>query len=80
MAAPEEQECSRIIVSVPKKYFKRAVKRNLLKRRMREVYRTSKGTLGEKKINLMLVWSCKELGSIDVVREETQYILNKINK
>jgi len=35
-------DVSRIMVSVPKKQFKRAVKRNLLKRRMREAYRLQK--------------------------------------
>lgn len=33
---------SRILVSVPKRNFKRAVKRNLLKRRIREAYRLQK--------------------------------------
>ena len=36
---------SRIVVSVPKRSFKRAVKRNLLKRRIRESYRRQKGLL-----------------------------------
>ena len=36
---------SRILVSVPKRNFKRAVKRNLLKRRIRESYRLQKGLL-----------------------------------
>lgn len=34
---------SRMMVSVPKKLFRRAVKRNLLKRRIREAYRLNKG-------------------------------------
>ena len=38
-------EVSRILVSVPKRYFKRAVKRNLLKRRIRESYRLQKELL-----------------------------------
>ena len=33
---------NRLVVSVPKKFFKRAVKRNLLKRRIRESFRTQK--------------------------------------
>lgn len=33
---------NRIVVSVPKKFFRRAVKRNLLKRRIREAYRLNK--------------------------------------
>ena len=36
---------SRIVVSVPKRSFKRAVKRNLLKRRIRESYRRQKSIL-----------------------------------
>lgn len=41
----EGEEPSRIVVSVPKRLFKRAVKRNLLKRRLREAYRRQKGLL-----------------------------------
>lgn len=37
---------SRILVSVPKKLFHRAVKRNLLKRRMREAFRVQQGLIG----------------------------------
>ena len=37
-----------ILVSVPKKRFKRAVKRNILKRRIREAYRLNKQTINEK--------------------------------
>ena len=39
------QEPARIVVSVPKRSFKRAVKRNLLKRRIRESYRRQKSLL-----------------------------------
>ena len=34
---------ARIVVSIPKKRFKRAVKRNLLRRRIKESYRLRKG-------------------------------------
>lgn len=36
---------NRIVVSVPKKCFRRAIKRNLLKRRIREAYRLNKNLL-----------------------------------
>ena len=42
---PDPDRASRIVVSVPKRLFKRAVKRNLLKRRIRESYRRQKGLL-----------------------------------
>ena len=42
---PESSDPARIVVSVPKRNFKRAVKRNLLKRRIRESYRRQKGLL-----------------------------------
>ena len=41
----EGAESTRILVSVPKRHFKRAVKRNLLKRRIRESYRLQKDLL-----------------------------------
>lgn len=40
-----ELSFNRIVVSVPKKCFRRAVKRNLLKRRIREAYRLNKNLL-----------------------------------
>lgn len=42
--APSVDE-AQILISVPKKYFKRAVKRNLLKRRIREAWRLQKDLL-----------------------------------
>ncbi|MEM6829859.1 MAG: ribonuclease P protein component [Bacteroidota bacterium] len=38
----EEEGCHQILISVPKKNFKRAVDRNLIKRRIREAYRLNK--------------------------------------
>ena len=40
-----ETGLSQILISVPKRNFKRAVDRNLLKRRIREAYRLSKNLL-----------------------------------
>ena len=42
-----ERPVVRMAVSVPRKIFKRAVKRNLLKRRIREAYRLNRTVLTE---------------------------------
>lgn len=55
---------NRIIVSVPKKRFRRAVMRNLLKRRMREAYRLNKALVGSEGVDILFVYDHTEaLGS-----------------
>ena len=71
---------SRMLVSVPKRYFKRAVRRNLLKRRMREAYRTQKALLGCDGVDFMLAWSSKECGDWLTVRDEVAAALTRIGK
>lgn len=51
---------SRIVVSVPKRSFKRAVKRNLLKRRIRESYRRQKSLLAHP-WDLLIVYTSREV-------------------
>lgn len=52
---------SRIMVSVPKKLFKRAVKRNLLKRRIRESYRLQKSLLNGQDTDILFIYNTKEI-------------------
>ena len=50
----------RMMVSVPKRAFKRAVKRNLLKRRIRESYRRQKGLLPAG-VDILFIYASQEL-------------------
>ena len=68
------------MVSVPKKLFKRAVKRNLLKRRMREAYRLQKELLGTPGHDILFVYNSGEILPSAVIREEVASLLEKFAK
>ncbi len=72
---------SRILVSVPKKLFKRAVKRNLLKRRLRESYRLQKEMLPEGEgLDIMFVYNTKEILAFKEIYSLVGQILAKVRK
>lgn len=73
---PNECGFARIIVSVPKKKFKRAVKRNLLKRRIREAYRQQKP---EGSVDILFVYNCDEVVSFDCIYEAVGAICSKVS-
>lgn len=56
----DQTDFNRIVVSVSKRLFKRAVKRNLLKRRIREAYRLQKATLPGAGVDMMFIYKSKE--------------------
>ena len=72
------QEHARIVVSVPKKLLRRAVKRNLLKRRIRESYRIQKALLDDSRVDLMFVYASKEVLDSAVIREAVGTILTTV--
>ncbi len=72
------QQPNSIIVSVPKRLFKRAVKRNLLKRRLREAYRTQKGILPPKGYSILFLYNTKNVLEYASVREQIASVLQKI--
>ena len=71
---------NRIMVSVPKRLFKRAVKRNLLKRRMREAYRLQKELLPVPGHDILFVYNSAEIADFSVIREEVASVLQKFGK
>lgn len=68
----------RMMVSVSKKFFKRAVKRNLLKRRIRESYRLQKGILGGADVDVMFVYNSKGLAGFEEISSAVGEILESI--
>lgn len=76
----ENEDVNRIMVTVSKKFFKRAVKRNLLKRRMREAYRLQKSLLSARGIDFMVSYNCKEILDYQVIYSEMTAILSKIDQ
>lgn len=73
-------DVDRIMVSVPKKLFKRAVKRNLLKRRIRESYRKQKHNLTiEGGLDVLFMYSTKEIMTYEQIYEAVGQIIDKIN-
>lgn len=77
---PNGLDFSRIMISVPKRLFKRAVKRNLLKRRIREAYRTQKSVLGETHADILFQYNTTEILSSSQISEIVLEILNKVSQ
>ena len=68
---------SRIVVSVPKRSFKRAVKRNLLKRRIREAYRRQKDILGPG-FDVVFIYILPSLATYDEVFADMTSVLKEL--
>ena len=75
-----DAEQSRMMVSVPKKSFKRAVKRNLLKRRIRESWRRQKHMLAvEGNLDILFMYSVKEVLSYEEIYAAVGQIIDALN-
>lgn len=70
---------SRIVVSVPKRSFKRAVKRNLLKRRIRESYRRQKSLLTGT-WDLLIVYTSREVLPYEAIFADMTEMLCKMER
>ena len=78
----------RMLVSVPKRHFKRAVKRNRVKRQVREAYRCNKHSLaaavaameGNKDLSLAFVWLDDNLHPSAEVEKRVQRLLQRLEE
>ena len=75
-----DAEVTRMMVSVPKKSFKRAVKRNLLKRRIRESWRKQKHMLAvEGNLDILFMYPVKEIISYEEIYAAVGQVIENIN-
>ena len=72
---------ARLLISVPKKTFKRAVKRNLYKRRIRESWRRQKHDLIVKEgLDILFMYPSKEILSYEELYTAVGEIISKLNR
>ena len=79
----QEEDEVRIAVSVPKKCFKRAVKRNVLKRRIREAFRLQKSLLLDgqsRRYDILFTYIAPDILPYEDIRAAVAAILSGIRR
>lgn len=76
----DSDTATKVLFSVPKAQFKKAVERNRLKRRMRESFRVQQGKLGgeRRRIALAFVYRGKTMSDFDTVRASVEALLEQL--
>lgn len=81
-AEPDTADTTEVLFSVPKKFHKRANKRNLLRRRTKEAYRLQKGILTRPErcanLDIALIYSSKEVLSYKHIEHAVRRILEAV--
>lgn len=73
-----------VMFSVPKRFLKRANKRNLVRRRTKESYRLNKTILtevvGDRRVRIALVYSTKKIHEYKTINNAVERILGEIGR
>ena len=73
-----------VLFSVPKRFLKRANKRNLVRCRAKEAYRLGKGEIvaaaGKRKVRIALVYSTKKIHEYRTINNAIERILGEISR
>lgn len=80
-AEPDLVQSVEVLFSVPKKFHKRANRRNLLRRRTKEAYRLQKNLLradAPVNLDLALIYSSKEVVSYKAIAHAVRRILESV--
>ncbi len=76
-----DSETIQVLFSVSKKKIRKAVHRNLLKRRIREAYRLNKNILGDPSVsprNIGLIYVSSEISDYQKIESSLQKILKRL--
>ncbi|MBM6992319.1 MAG: ribonuclease P protein component [Prevotella sp.] len=71
---------SRFLISVPKRCFKRAVRRNRVKRQVREAYRRHKSLVADYPVALAFIWLDSHLRTTEEVESRMVNLLKRVSE
>jgi ribonuclease P protein component len=74
------QDHNAVLISASKRFFKKAIDRNLIKRRFREAYRLNKHLLEKTGFSISFVYSTKNQHDFGFIQERIVKILEKLNE
>lgn len=83
--ATDELQPARVLVTVPKRHFKRAVDRNLMRRRIREAWRRNKEPLlailrhKGRHADLAIIWTGTEIKKYDETEKAVKEMISRVS-